>query len=89
MKRSVICMTLFTVVIWAQTNPWKDKFIAAMNDSNGVVISVEILQKQFESSLVERGTIEIFKEKHYILDTASQTVYVTGDTVQTWNKVAG
>lgn len=82
-------MTLFTVVIWAQTNPWKDKFIAAMNDSNGVVISVEILQKQFESSLVERGIIEIFKEKHYVLDTASETVYVTGDTIQIWNKVSG
>ena len=89
MKRSVICMTLFTVVIGAQTNPWKDKFITAMNDSNGVVISVEILQKQFESSLVERGIIEIFKEKHYVLDTASETVYVTGDTIQIWNKVAG
>jgi hypothetical protein len=82
-------MSLFSVVSLAQTNPWKDKFISAMNDANGVVISVEIQQKQFESNSVEYGTIEIFKEEHYLLDTASETVYVAGDTIKTWNKVTG
>ncbi len=60
-----------------------------MNDSNGVSISVEIRQKQFESSTAERGTIELLKEKHYVLDTISETVHVAGDTIQTWNKVTG
>ena len=82
-------MTLFSVMSWAQPNPWKDKLILAMNDSNGVAISVEIHQKQFESNSVEYGTIEIFKEKHYLLDTTSETVHVAGETIQTWNKVTG
>ncbi len=87
MNRSLVYIMLLSAGMWAQTNPWKDKFIAAMNDSSGVSISVEIHQKQFESSSVERGTIEILKEKHYVLDTASETVHVAGDTIQTWNKV--
>ncbi|MBC8345105.1 MAG: hypothetical protein ISR82_03905 [Candidatus Marinimicrobia bacterium] len=57
-----------------------------MNDPRGVSITVEIEQKQFESNSVERGTIEILKKDHYLLDTPSETVVVTGDTIQTWNK---
>ncbi|MEA1881344.1 MAG: hypothetical protein U9N31_02950 [Candidatus Marinimicrobia bacterium] len=87
MGRILIFYFLLTAGMGAQTNPWKDKFIAAMNDPNGVSISVEIQQKQFESSYVERGTIEILKEKHYLLDTVSETVRVAGDTIQTWNKM--
>jgi len=87
MKKTLLCISLLLAGIGAQTNPWKEKFIAAMNDSNGVSISVEIKQKQFESSSVDSGTIEILKKKHYLLDTATESVHVAGDTIQTWNKV--
>ena len=57
-----------------------------MNDPRGVSITVEIEQKQFDTNSVERGTIEIVKKDHYLLDTLSETVVVMGDTIQTWNK---
>jgi len=73
--------------IMTQTNPWIEKFIAAMNDPKGVSISVEIQQKQFETNSIQSGTIEIFTDNHYLLDTATETVHIAGDTIQTWNKV--
>jgi len=86
MHNPLIYIILFTVGIWSQLNPWKEKFISAMNDPKGVSITVEIEQKQFDINLVEQGTIEIVKKDHYLLDTTSETVVVTGDTIRTWNK---
>ena len=82
----LIYIILLTAGLWPQSNPWKEKFISAMNDPRGVSITVEIEQKQFDTHSVERGTIEILKKDHYLLDTSSETVVVMGDTIQTWNK---
>ena len=82
----LIYIILLTAGLWPQSNPWKEKFISAMNDPRGVSITVEIEQKQFDTNSVERGTIEIVKKDHYLLDTSSETVVVMGDTIQTWNK---
>ena len=82
----LIYIILLTAGLWPQSNPWKEKFISAMNDPRGVSITVEIEQKQFDTNSVERGTIEILKKDHYLLDTSSETVVVMGDTIQTWNK---
>jgi len=86
MHNPLIYIILLTAGLWPQSNPWKEKFISAMNDLRGVSITVEIEQKQFETNSVERGTIEIVKKDHYLLDTSSETVVVMGDTIQTWNK---
>jgi len=86
MHNPLIYIILLTAGLWPQSNPWKEKFISAMNDPRGVSITVEIEQKQFDTNSVERGTIEIVKKDHYLLDTSSQTVVVMGDTIQTWNK---
>ena len=86
MHNPLIYIILFTAGIWSQPNPWKEKFILAMNDPKGVSITVEIEQKQFDINSVEQGTIEIVKKDHYLLDTTSETVVVTGDTIRTWNK---
>ncbi|MDP6755127.1 MAG: hypothetical protein QF769_03320, partial [Candidatus Marinimicrobia bacterium] len=86
MHNPLIYIILFTAGIWSQPNPWKEKFISAMNDPKGVSITVEIEQKQFDINSVEQGTIEIVKKDHYLLDTTSETVVVTGDTIRTWNK---
>ena len=82
----LIYIILLTAGLWPQSNPWKEKFISAMNNQRGVSITVEIEQKQFDTNSVERGTIEIVKKDHYLLDTSSETVVVMGDTIQTWNK---
>jgi len=86
MNNPLIYIILLTAGLWPQSNPWKEKFISAMNDLRGVSITVEIEQKQFDTNSVERGTIEIVKKDHYLLDTSSETVVVMGDTIQTWNK---
>ena len=86
MHNPLMYIILLTVGLWPQSNPWKEKFISAMNDPRGVSITVEIEQKQFDTNSVERGTIEIVKKDHYLLDTSSETVVVMGDTIQTWNK---
>ena len=78
---------MLSASIIAQTYSWEDKFMAAMNDPKGVSISVEIQQKQFETNSIQNGRIEIFTDDHYLLDTATETVHVAGDTIQTWNKV--
>jgi hypothetical protein len=86
MHNPLIYIILLTAGLWPQSNPWKEKFISAMNDPRGVSITVEIEQKQFDTNSVERGTIEIVKKDHYLLDTSSETVVVMGDMIQTWNK---
>jgi len=86
MHNPLIYIILLTAGLWPQSNPWKEKFISAMNDPRGVSITVEIEQKYFDTNSVERGTIEIVKKDHYLLDTSSETVVVMGDTIQTWNK---
>ena len=86
MHNPLIYIILLTAGLWPQSNPWKEKFISAMNDPRGVSITVEIEQKQFDTNSVEWGTIEIVKKDHYLLDTSSETVVVMGDTIQTWNK---
>ena len=86
MHNPLIYIILLTAGLWLQSNPWKEKFISAMNDPRGVSITVEIEQKHFDTNSVERGTIEIVKKDHYLLDTSSETVVVMGDTIQTWNK---
>jgi len=86
MHNPLIYIILLTAGLWPQSNPWKEKFISAMNDPRGVSITVEIEQKQFDTNSVERGTIEVVKKDHYLLDTSSETVVVMGDTIQTWNK---
>ena len=86
MHNPLIYIILLTAGLWPQSNPWNEKFISAMNDPRGVSITVEIEQKQFDTNLIERGTIEIVKKDHYLLDTSSETVVVMGDTIQTWNK---
>ena len=86
MHNPLIYIILLTAGLWPQSNPWKEKFISAMNDPRGVSITVEIEQKQFDTNSVERGTIEIVKKDHYLLDTSYETVIVMGDTIQTWNK---
>ena len=87
MKNVLSLLSMLSASIIAQTNSWEDKFMAAMNDPKGVSILVEIQQKQFETNSTQNGTIEIFTDDHYLLDTATETVHVAGDKIQTWNKV--
>ena len=62
MKNFLSLLSILSAWIIAQTNPWEEKFMAAMNDPKGVSISVDIQQKQFETNSIQSGTIEIFTD---------------------------
>ncbi len=87
MKRILFFIILFSTGGFGQSNPWAQKFIQTMNDASGVSITIEIEQRQFDSISKESGQIEILKKKQYILDLPTESVFVMGDTIQTWNKV--
>ncbi len=87
MKRILLFIVLFSAGAFGQSNPWAQKFIQTMNDSSGVSIALKIEQRQFDSISTESGQIEILKKKHYILDLPTESVFVRGDTIQTWNKL--
>ena len=86
MRRTFFCTILFMAGGFAQSNPWTQKFIQTINDPSGVSIGIQIEQRQFDFISTETGQFEIVKKKHYLLDLPSESVFVTEDTIQTWNK---
>ena len=70
----------------AQSNQWKQKFIIAMNAKEGVSISVEIEQTQFDKKSIELGQIEIISKDNYLLDLPGETILASGNIIKTWNK---
>ena len=86
MFRVIIVYTLFVSGAYSQSNVWYDKFIKYIDRPNGVSVSIVIHQKQFESSVIDTGLIEIKASDKYILDFSDETVYVDNDIIKTWNK---
>ena len=86
MFRVVIAYTLFVNGAYCQSKVWYDKFIKYIDRPNGVSVSIVIHQKQFESSVIDTGLIEIKASDKYILDFSDETVYVDNDIIKTWNK---
>ncbi len=89
MFRIVIYYALFITGVYSQSKIWYDKFINYIDRSEGVSVSVVIYQKQFESSIIDTGLIEIKAKDEYILDFSGETVYVNNDIIKTWNKIDG
>ena len=86
MFRVVIAYALFVSGAYSQSKVWYDKFIKYIDRPNGVSISIVIHQKQFESSIIDTGLIEIKASDKYILDFSDETVHVDNDIIKTWNK---
>ena len=89
MFRIVIFYALFITGVYSQSKIWYDKFINYIDRPDGVSVSVVIYQKQFESSIIDTGLIEIKAKDEYILDFPGETVYVNNDIIKTWNKIDG
>ena len=70
-----------------QSNNWYKKFIDTVNHLDGVSISVVIHQKQFESTIIDTGFIEIKGKNKYILELQNETVFINDDIIKTWNKI--
>ena len=82
---AIFCALLFNGV-YSQSKVWYDKFIKYIDRPDGVSVSIVIHQKQFESSIIDTGLIEIKAKDKYILDFFDETVYVDNDIIKTWNK---
>ena len=86
MFRIVIFCALFVNGVYSQSKVWYDKFIKYIDRPDGISASIVIHQKQFESSIIDTGLIEIMAKDKYILDFSDETVYVDNDIIKTWNK---
>ena len=89
MFKIVIFCALFVNVVYSQSKVWYDKFIKYIDRPDGVSVSIVIHQKQFESSIIDTGLIEIKAKDKYILDFSNESVYVDNDIIKTWNKKDG
>ena len=86
MFRVVIAYALFVSGTYSQSKLWYDKFIKYIDRPDGLSVSIVIHQKQFESSVIDTGLIEIKDSDKYILDFSDETVHVDNDIIKTWNK---
>ena len=86
MFRVVIAYALFVSGTYSQSKLWYDKFIKYIDRPDGLSVSIVIHQKQFESSVIDTGLIEIKDSDKYILDFSYETVHVDNDIIKTWNK---
>jgi len=85
---AIFCALLFNGV-YSQSKVWYDKFIKYIDRPDGISASIVIHQKQFESSIIDTGLIEIKAKDKYILDFSNETVSVDNDIIKTWNKKDG
>ena len=79
---------LFSVCIsYGQSNSWYQKFLSALNNKAGVTFTAQIMQKEFELSSESIAKIEIVNKKHFIIDMNQETIFISGDTIKTYNKL--
>ena len=89
MFRIAIFYALLINGVYSQSKVWYDKFIKYIDRPDGISVSIVIHQKQFESSIIDTGLIEIKAKDKYILDFSNETVSVDNDIIKTWNKKDG
>ena len=71
----------------AQSKQWEKMFISKMNHKDGISINVIIDQLQFDAKSFDSGDIEIIDKDNYLLSFPNETIFVSQDTIKTWNKL--
>ena len=80
---------LFSVCIsYGQNDRWYRKFLSTLNNQAGVTFTAQIMQKEFELSSESIAKIEIVNKTHFIIDMNQETIFISGDTIQTYNKLS-
>ena len=80
---------LFSVSIsYGQNDRWYKKFLSTLNNQAGVTFTAQIMQKEFELSSESIAKIEIVNKTHFIIDMNQETIFISGDTIQTYNKLS-
>ena len=79
---------LFSVCIsYGQSNSWYQKFLSALNNKAGVTFTAQIMQQEFELSSESIAKIEFVNKTHFIIDMNQETIFISGDTIKTYNKL--
>ena len=80
---------LFSVCIsYGQSDRWYKKFLSTLNNQAGVTFTAQIIQKEFELTSKSIAKIEIINKAHFIIDMNQETIFISGDTIQTYNKLS-
>ena len=80
---------LFSVCIsYGQNDRWYKKFLSTLNNQAGVTFTAQIMQKEFELSSESIAKIEIVNKTHFIIDMNQETIFISGDTIKTYNKLS-
>ena len=87
MKSLSIFFILLSANINAQSKQWEKMFISKMNHKDGISINVIIDQLQFDAKSFDSGDIEIIDKDNYLLSFPNETIFVSQDTIKTWNKL--
>ncbi|MFQ6612820.1 MAG: hypothetical protein ACE5D2_06925 [Fidelibacterota bacterium] len=84
--RFLSILLLLAPGVFGQTPSLVEKVKAVLTAKPGVILSIKIIQKQFDQSSVERGNFEIVDSGRYIFDSKEESILVDGKMIQTWNK---
>jgi len=83
----------FVLTVWllfsgvaGQLPPLAEHVRAVLTAEPGVVMSIEIIQKQLDQLVVETGNFEIVDSGKCIYDSQNETILVEGNTIKTWDK---
>ena len=73
--------------ISGQSEIWYQKFLSTLRNDSGVRFTAQIIQKEFEFNTESKANIEIIDSSHIIFDLDQETIFISGDTIQTYNKL--
>ena len=65
---------------------WYSKFLAAMYSHSGVSFNALIDQKQFDLNSSISAYVEVIDSLHLLIEIDEETIILSGDTIQTYNK---
>ena len=65
---------------------WYSKFLATMNSRSGVSFNALIDQKQFDLNSSLSAYVEVIDSLHLLIEIDQETIVLSGDTIQTYNK---
>tara|TARA_B100001250_G_scaffold408533_1_gene431111 strand:- start:521 stop:1102 length:582 start_codon:yes stop_codon:yes gene_type:complete len=84
-KQLFILITISSV--FGQSEIWYQKFLSSLYNDSGVRFTAQITQKELEFSTESKANIEIIDSSHIIFDLDQETIFISGDTIQTYNKL--
>ena len=73
--------------IFGQSEIWYQNFLSTLHNDSGVRFTAKITQKEFEFNTESEANIEIIDSSHIIFDLDQETIFISGDTIQTYNKL--